>query len=131
MYQQALRDELKRTYPPHEMELLQPDYELDFWFWRNTERGNVADATNLQKASEDALQGLLIQNDQQVVRVASTIVEQGPEVYGSVIFRVRWCVDKTDTELTEPVPVFLLADRDQAMDYDAKVTMSDNSWPPK
>lgn len=129
MYQEALRDEIKRTYPPHMQEILRPGYELDFWFWRNTEKGNVADATNLQKATEDALQGLLLQNDREVVRVASTIVEQGPDVYGTVIFRVRWCVENSD--LTDPIPVFLLADRDQAMDYVSAPPVNNNVWPPR
>jgi hypothetical protein len=127
MYQQAVKDEMKRLYP--DAVELPPYYELDFWFWRNTERGNIADATNLQKATEDALQGVLLSNDRQVVRVASTVVAQGPDVAGALCFRVRWGVDPIKG-LTDDVPVYLLAEMDQAADYAAS-PVSDNSWPPR
>lgn len=57
-----------------------------FLFWREievvektgggTSRSNIADATNLQKAAEDALQNVLYGNDQKNVDVRSRIVEQ-------------------------------------------------------
>lgn len=128
MYQQAVKEEMQRCYP--EAELLAPGYELDFWFWRNTERGNIADATNLQKATEDALQGILLKNDRLVVRVGSTVVAQGADVTGAVAFRVRWGVDGLENELTEPVPVFILAEKDQA-EYQQAAPVNDNSWPPR
>lgn len=40
-------------------------------------RKHEADATNLQKATEDAIQGVLIKNDKDVVGVESWILEQG------------------------------------------------------
>ena len=65
-------------------------YILEFYFWRRLESyigesgrkatAHVADATNLQKSTEDALQGLLFANDRDVQVVKSTIVEQGPDV---------------------------------------------------
>lgn len=60
-------------------------YEVEFYFWRRLDSGagtrkHVADATNLQKATEDALQNVLIDNDRNVARVRSTIVEQSEEL---------------------------------------------------
>lgn len=128
MYQQAVKEEMQRCYP--DVVELPPHYELDFWFWRNTERGNIADATNLQKATEDALQGVLLKNDRLVVRVGSTIVAQGADVTGALAFRVRWGIEPIENELTEPVPVFILAEKDQA-EYQQATPINDNSWPPR
>lgn len=84
-FKQAIAEELE------ECEKLPPgEYELEFYFWRALDdyetasgrrhRKHQADATNMQKATEDALQGVLIDNDRNVRRVTSEIVEQGPDV---------------------------------------------------
>lgn len=79
MYQEAvketLRDELELVFPTSER------VALVFYFWRqlyvhNKGRSKEADATNLQKALEDALQGVLYKNDRQVVDVRSIVVSQ-------------------------------------------------------
>jgi Holliday junction resolvase RusA-like endonuclease len=64
--------------------------ELSFWFWRRLDSGTPGagrkrrarqvDATNLQKALEDALQGVLFANDRDVHYIHSYVVEQGPDV---------------------------------------------------
>jgi Holliday junction resolvase RusA-like endonuclease len=61
---------------------------LSFVFWRQIEsvqdargnwhRGQVADATNLQKALEDALQGVLFTYDRYTADVRSRVIEQSP-----------------------------------------------------
>jgi hypothetical protein len=62
---------------------------LELYFWRQVNTydddgrrrvGGYADATNLQKATEDALEGRLYANDRQVVQVRSTVVGQGAAV---------------------------------------------------
>lgn len=62
---------------------------LSFAFWRQTEsyqgenRRNVRnrpDLTNMQKATEDALQGVLYKTDRKNVLVQSSLVEVGPLV---------------------------------------------------
>lgn len=128
MYQQAVAEELANKYGTLPGAPLAPCYELDFWFWRNTERANIADATNMQKATEDALQGLLLANDRDVVRVRSRVVAQGPDVAGAVVFRVRWGVArKSDDHITE-VPTHLLSETTAAS---TAPKVSDNSWPPR
>lgn len=93
-YKEAIKEELGKVQP-----LPEGEYDLYFWFWRvldsytlasgRDSRRKQADATNLQKATEDALQGLLIGNDRNVRKIGSEIVEQGPEVKAGIVIRAR------------------------------------------
>lgn len=101
-YQEAVRGELRRKYP--DIEMIEHEVELKFYFWRVLEKydqvmsgrtiyANAADSTNLQKGTEDALQGLLIKNDRQVICCASAIISQAPligdaEAQGLVVIRM-------------------------------------------
>jgi Holliday junction resolvase RusA-like endonuclease len=85
-YQKAIREELLSQNPPKPTSNV-PN-KLVFFFYRRldeyqvgskTLRRHVADATNLQKALEDALQGILIDNDRNVTNITSIVVEQGPD----------------------------------------------------
>lgn len=133
-YQEAIKDELIRLYPGY-IELKPPYYELDFYFWRNqavyegankTVQKNIADATNMQKATEDALQGLLIENDRLVTRVSASIMAQGPDVRGAVAFRLRWGRPAVQEE-TEP-PDYILAD---VLRFATELPVNPNVWPPR
>jgi len=129
MYQQAVKGELAEKYAEVGAAPFPPCYELDFWFWRNTEQGNVADVTNLQKATEDALQGVLIANDRDVVRVTSWIAAQGPSVAGAVAFRVRWGVARSSRDAAIDLPdeiLYQVCENPIALNK-----LSDNSWPPR
>ena len=76
-YQEAVRTELKRLYPDAPL-LAEIEVELVFYFHHVLEeyrsasgrktRDNEADATNLMKATEDAIQGVLIRNDRLVMK---------------------------------------------------------------
>jgi hypothetical protein len=91
-YKEAVAGELEGVAP-----LPPGTYSLTFYFWRlvenfETESGtrkfkNFADATNLQKATEDALQGALFDNDRNVRDVRSVIVDQGYDVKPGVVIR--------------------------------------------
>ena len=95
-YQQALREEVDRFYP--NVEPVSCDIELHLAFWRNVEgKTNYADVTNIQKATEDALQGKFFDNDRQVLYVTSRIVEQGPGVRPCV----AWTMEPIYGELHE------------------------------
>lgn len=71
-------------------------WRLRFWFWRQIEshsggKKNYADATNLQKATEDAIQDVLIGNDRFVADIHSIIVEQSPTTKpGVLIYLEDW-----------------------------------------
>lgn len=92
-YQQAVREELA------DVEHLPSGlYRVTFYIWReqvtyisNADkrvRKHQADATNMQKALEDALQGVLIDNDRNVQDIRTRIVEQGPNVKPQVIIKI-------------------------------------------
>lgn len=93
-YQEAVREAM----PEHAQEIVGP-VSLSFFFWRHmaeyvtpqarTHRKHEADATNMQKALEDALQGVLYKNDRDVKHIESYIVDQGPEVIPLVIVEAK------------------------------------------
>jgi len=94
-YQSALAEEMRYRYPdaPCEPGII----ELRFMFWRRLEKtykghNQVADATNLQKSAEDALQGVLYDNDQKVIHVSSWVVRQDKETEP----RIAVCVRRLD-----------------------------------
>lgn len=65
---------------------------LTFYVWRNVDhliKANIADATNMQKAIEDALQGILYKNDRQVQDVRTLIVAQDNDVEPAVVIQIR------------------------------------------
>jgi hypothetical protein len=72
-------------------QLLPPNMrKFTFYFFRRIDKyvdmgdhirsRNAVDATNLQKGLEDALQGILFENDREVVDIRSVIVQQGHDV---------------------------------------------------
>lgn len=79
-YQEEVREELLRQ----GAYLMDPGYKVEFYFHRIKERVNTgsgrkntrnrADATNMQKALEDALQGTVIHNDVDVLDIHSRII---------------------------------------------------------
>lgn len=95
-FQRALKAELgnydTKMYPASQL------VYLKLWLWRNLHvyesdkgkkvRRHAADATNMQKAVEDALQGVLFKNDNQVLWVQTHVVEQGPEVQPCIVIEV-------------------------------------------
>lgn len=92
-YQEAVREAIG-----NDAVLVTGRVSLKFWFWRRQESHSAnarktqrhhADLTNLQKATEDAIQDLLIQNDKNTYIVRSVMMEQGPDVHGSVVIRVE------------------------------------------
>jgi len=85
VYQEAIFETFKERYPDVIPSSADKKIALEFYFWRELPvyegtRGNVrkhqADVTNLQKALEDALQGVLFSNDRDVQVIKSYIVEQ-------------------------------------------------------
>lgn len=86
-YQQAVGENLRELYP--DLEMQSGPIGLTFYIWRQLAQyegqvGKVtkhqADATNMQKALEDALQGVLFSNDRDVVQVTTIVVAQGVDV---------------------------------------------------
>jgi len=75
-YQAAIKEEL----PLQNGHLTQHEGDLMCWFfvYRSSAFGKQADATNIQKATEDALQDILFGNDRYNRDVRCVILEQSP-----------------------------------------------------
>lgn len=96
-YQEAVKELVTPTMNRHEM--FEGRIDLRFFFWRQLPdyvtddevraRKHYADATNMQKALEDALQGVVFKNDRDVAHVESWIMEQGKDVEPRVVIQVR------------------------------------------
>lgn len=87
-YQESVRELFPEQNP--QAVKYEGDIELTFYFWRqrstyemsegkSTRQSAQADATNLQKALEDALQGILYDNDRDIRSIRSVLVEQAPK----------------------------------------------------
>jgi len=93
-YKEAVAEAILKQNP----RMMEGKVALFLWFWRarpayqspqaRTARKHEADATNMQKATEDALQGILYKNDKDNSLVQSTIVDQGEDVIPKVVICV-------------------------------------------
>jgi len=131
-YQAAIREEMGDGH-----ELLTGRQRIRFYFWRNqvsymsagkrVVQKHVADVTNMQKGLEDALQGVLFENDRDTWDIRSVIVEQGPDVLGKVLFSVEPIPHNMPTGFP-PECLHLIKQVDQELTYPS---LSSNDWPPK
>ena len=103
-FQEAVREEVqtKLTDGRYEAEVfkyLVGPLTLRFWFWRRLDlgvsahtkarrRGHQSDTTNMQKALEDALHGVVFDNDREVKDIRSVTVDQGPDVRPGIVIGV-------------------------------------------
>lgn len=106
-YQSAIRDSLADAGAV----ILDGPYSIRFTFARTRERfinpagkhgvQNQADATNMQKATEDAMQGVLIGNDRDVFHVESDNYPQGIDELAYVIIEVKYECEWEDRNYSE------------------------------
>ena len=67
-----------------------PPYRIEFWFWRHLEeKAKETDATNMQKLLEDAMQGIILNDDRFVRKISSNNMEQGLDVPGMILIEVE------------------------------------------
>ncbi len=102
-FQEAVREHFYgQTIAPFE-----GDVELRFFYWRQLSEyesmstgrrvaKKPADATNMQKSLEDALQEIFYANDRVVRRITSEIKEQSPETEPKIVICVREYVPPVD-----------------------------------
>jgi hypothetical protein len=121
-YEEAIRDEViaKGAY------LMPGPYMIQLWFSR-TLAGNVnaADVTNMQKSTEDALQGAVIENDTETVEIFSHRIAQGEDAPGVVIIEV-WGEYSID-----PPPWIKTILLDRIENDPAQIAPNNNEWPPR
>lgn len=125
-FQKAVKELLE-----HASWKIEGDIELRFYFWRKLDEyktetrdsaRHVADATNMQKATEDALQGVLMDNDRAVQRVQATIVEQTTNTSPRIVI----CIAKWGGLDPQEIPPSVWED----IDNPPTALEVDNSWPP-
>lgn len=107
-YKEAVKEGMESLFPGEPM---YPGLiDLHFYFWRNRadyetpqaqrHRKHDADGTNLAKATEDALQGVLFKNDKDVRRMTWEIIEQGQDAIPAVVVGIAPYIER---ELPETV----------------------------
>jgi Holliday junction resolvase RusA-like endonuclease len=131
-YQEAIREHLTSINAP----MMEPPYRILLAFSRSTAahmvesgrkaKGNNADSTNLQKAAEDALQGVVISNDTHVRSITSMIVDQSDEAPPFIALEVRGGYE----DLQTPRWVWE-AYGDRKNSHTEAVVSDGNEWPPR
>lgn len=128
-YQKAVREMLTQQIAGIEGPELFPmavPCKIKFWFWRRLDSYQVvtgrkssrnwADATNMQKALEDAIQGILTGNDKHNHQIGSEIVHQAEEVLPGIIIDLQPAKQFSPLEMGIPtferaIEIFEKADR--------------------
>ena len=133
-YQAAVREELEDAEP-----LDEGAYKLTFYLWRDLSgyisasdrvvRQHQADATNMQKALEDALQGVLFDNDRYVRDIRTVIVQQGKNIEPRILIKAEVDSDSTYSILKELEDGYLQTRAVKGIRPDAQP--SANTWPPR
>lgn len=115
-YKKAVASHIQSFYP--HVHLVDVECEINFYFSKRLDRyvtasershmRHIADATNMQKATEDALQGIVITNDKLVRRVTSEIIDQNPDCEPFIVicvkspYHAQWQIEIPD-EITQSV----------------------------
>lgn len=130
-YQNAVREELELIPAGHEP-FPTVNIGLKFYFWRQRSKyidagdhvrtRNQADATNMQKGLEDALQGYLFDNDRNVRQITSLIVDQSTDIEGRSL--ICMTVAERLYEVYNEIPDELLTQPVK------KPVQNRNQWPP-
>lgn len=112
-YKKSVREAVKDQ--PHKF--MEGKLSLTCWFWRQRpeyetaqarrHRSHEADDTNMFKATEDALQGLLYDNDKNNREIHGYIVDQGPHVNPGIIIRLKPAPGVV--EMLSPIPPDVLS----------------------
>ncbi len=130
----SFQEEVREWFADQKVNMIEGDVELEFFFWRRIDQyegpkrkvtTHEADATNMQKATEDALQGILYPNDRAVRRITSEIIEQGLDIEGAIGIRATLYSPDEDDML----PGWLHEAR-TAQVAAKRGGLSNNVWPP-
>jgi len=95
----AYKESIREAIPKDHGLWFKDPIQLQFYFYRainiyethqaRTARSHEADVTNMQKATEDALQDVFFKNDKEVKVIASRIVAQGVDITPGVIIGIK------------------------------------------
>lgn len=128
--QEALRKATEKS--GQEIVMMEGKIKLTFFFWRQRadyttwqsrrHRKHEADVTNLIKATEDALQGILFGNDRDSRVVYGHEVEQSPDAKSNLVI----CIEPAPTteEILQLLPPHILA----ALEETPELPIEDDRW---
>ena len=115
-------------------------YVLSFWFWREnvsyTDAGgkkrsrNSPDLSNMVKATEDAIQGILIDNDRDVVHIRSFLVERGKDVEPKVVIEVESALAQGWEDTLSPAALYAIRYAGEAAVKRVAASREANTWTP-
>lgn len=135
-YQEAVRAELLARGAT----MVDGPYMLTFWFWREnvtyTDAGgrkrtrNSPDLTNMVKATEDALQGIVIDNDSHVVATHQYVVERGRDVDPMIVVEVEQATEDGWADTLTPAAQYAIEREKAAADRLAQRAVESNLWTP-
>lgn len=135
LYQNAVRAELEAQ----GAEPVPGKYMLELYFFRQNAQyldtagrkrtRNTPDVTNMQKATEDALQGVLIDNDRNVVDVSSHLIAAGTDVDPMVVIHLTYGLELSIHKIPRVIMESIQKLKDRR-DKIAKKAADDNVWTP-
>lgn len=140
-FQEAVREEVAEQWGDRLMIPSGINISLAFWFWRQraeyttpkakVHRKHEADSTNMQKACEDALQGIVFENDRDVREIRTVQMAQDSDTVGRIVIRVRAARRDQYEHEFDRLPPEVRAKFIQHADENTSAFPLDNSWPPK
>lgn len=108
-FKAAIAEQVNEKIAGRALPLFNDKVKLTLFLWRDraeystpqarTHRKHEADATNMLKATEDALQGILYGNDKDNRDVRSVVVEQDPDVKPRIVIHVESWVGLNPDEI--------------------------------
>ena len=135
VYQEAVRAELQAQ----GVQEVPGQYMLEFYFFRQNAQytdaagrrrtRNRPDVTNMQKATEDALQGVLIGNDRDVLDVSSHLVAAGTDVDPMVVIHLTYGLETSLAKVPDAV-MSAIGRLESAKDQKVKDAAEANVWTP-
>lgn len=135
VYQEAVRAELQAQGAQE----VPGQYMLEFYFFRQNAQytdaagrrrtRNRPDVTNMQKATEDALQGVLIGNDRDVLDVSSHLVATGTDVDPMVVIHLTYGLEMSLAKVPDAV-MSAIGRLESAKDQKVKDAAEANVWTP-
>ncbi len=134
-FQESVRESLRTQWSG---DLIEDDVVIEVFFWRTlseykTARGSkkqkhYVDATNMQKALEDALQGVVIKNDNQCVSVTSHIMDQSDKGNELIVIRLLPVFKEAHLrDIHDDLPEFVKVEISNSLES-AKFVQSNLSW---
>lgn len=147
IFKEAVQDELHRR----GAKMLTGKWnKITLGFWRRldkyedsggrTRTKNWADATNMQKLTEDALQGILFENDRNNFEVTSRIVQQTPQTTPGILILCEtfseipvWSIPSDFADYEDEIANEINRIALEAMPFpgSGSVIEPGNDWPPR